>query len=83
MTNDLHHRQLLRRALEAVDQVSAELQSALADRASGAINITPGPLGIGRLLALSRRVDACERISRELSELLDEHPTPNHTTMAA
>ena len=83
MTNDLHHRQLLRRALEAVDQVSAELQSALADRAAGAVDHSPGPLGVGRLLALSRKVDACERISRELSELLDEHPKPNQSALAA
>jgi hypothetical protein len=33
-----------------------------------------GPIGIGSTLALSRRVDTLERITRELSQMLDERP---------
>ena len=72
--NDLRNRERLRRALDLVDQVSAEYQSALNERAAATLDHNPGPIGIGRMLSLSRRSDALERIARELSELLDHRP---------
>lgn len=73
--NDLRNRERLLRAQDLVDQVSAEHQAALNDRAAATLNQNPGPIGIGRMLAISRRTDALERIARELSELLDHQPT--------
>lgn len=72
--NDLRNRERLRRALDLVDQVTSEHQAALNERAAATLNQNPGPLGVGRMLALSRRTDALERISRELAELLDHRP---------
>ena len=72
--NDLRNRERLRRALDLIDQVSAEHQAALNDRAAATLDQNPGPIGVGRLLSLSRRTDALERIARELSDLLDHRP---------
>jgi hypothetical protein len=73
--NDLRNRERLRRALDLIDQVAAEHQAELNDKAAATLNQNPGPIGIGRMLALSRRTDSLERIARELSELLDYRPT--------
>jgi hypothetical protein len=54
--------------------VSAEHQAALNDRAAATLNQNPGPIGIGRMLSISRRTDALERIGREIMELLDHRP---------
>ena len=72
--NDLRNRERLRRALDLVEQLAAEHQSALNDRAAATLEQNPGPLGIGRMLSLSRRTDALEHIGRELAELLDDRP---------
>jgi len=72
--NDPRNRERLRRALDLVEQVANEHQAALNERAAIADLVALGPIGVGRMLALSRRVDALERIARELSELLDQHP---------
>jgi len=72
--NDLRNRERLRRALDLIDQVSAEHQGALNDRAAATLEQNPGPIGIGRMLSLSRRTDALERIGREIMELLDHRP---------
>ena len=74
--NDPRNRERLRRALDLIQQVSDEHQAALNDRAASTLNQNPGPIGIGRMLALSRRSDALERIGRELSELLDDGRPP-------
>ena len=73
--NDLYNRERLLRAQCLVYQVAAEHQAALNDRAAATLNQNPGPIGIGRMLALSRRTEALERIALELSELLDHQPT--------
>jgi hypothetical protein len=73
--NDLRNRERLRRALDLIDQVAAEHQAELNDKAAATLNQNLGPIGIGRMLALSRRTDSLERIARELSELLDHRPT--------
>ena len=72
--NDLRNRERLRRALDLIDQVSAEHQTALNDRAAATLEQNPGPIGVGRMLSLSRRIDALERIGREIMELLDHRP---------
>jgi hypothetical protein len=74
--NDLRNRERLRRALDLIDQVSAEHQVALNDRAAATLEQNPGPIGVGRMLSLSRRTDALERIGREIMELLDHRPPP-------
>lgn len=74
--NDIRNRERLRRALDLLQQVSDEHQAALNDRAAATLNQNPGPIGIGRMLYLSRRTDAFERIARELSELLDDGRPP-------
>lgn len=73
--NDLHQRELLRRALEAIDQASSAVQHSLNERIAGTQEHNPGPIGIGRMMALSRRGDALNRIAHEIHELLDEWPT--------
>ena len=72
--NDLRNRERLRRALDLIDQVSAEHQASLNDRAAATLEQNPGPIGIGRMLSISRRTDALERIAREIMELLDHRP---------
>ncbi|MEI6032436.1 MAG: hypothetical protein WCQ20_14930 [Synechococcaceae cyanobacterium ELA739] len=72
--NDIKNRERLRRALELIDQMAAEHQFSLNERAAATIDQNPGPIGVGRMLAVSRRCDALQRISRELSELLDHYP---------
>jgi hypothetical protein len=72
--NDLRNRERLRRALDLIDQVSAEHQADLNDRAAATLEQNPGPIGVGRLLSLSRRADALERIAREINDLLDHRP---------
>jgi hypothetical protein len=74
--NDVRNRERLRRALDLVEQVACEHQSALNDRAAATLNQNPGPIGIGRMLHLGRRCDALERIGREIHELLDNEPRP-------
>ena len=73
--NDIHQRELLRRALDAIDQASSATQHSLNERVAGTMDHNPGPLGIGRMMALSRRCDAMNRIAHEIHELLDEWPT--------
>lgn len=73
--NDIHQRELLRRALEAIDQASSATQHSLNERVAGSLEQNPGPIGIGRMMALSRRGDALNRIAHEIHELLDEWPT--------
>lgn len=72
--NDLRNRERLRRALDLIDQVANECQASLNERAAATLNQNPGPIGVGRLLALSRRTDTLERLVRELAELLDHRP---------
>jgi hypothetical protein len=72
--NDLRNRERLCHALDLIDQVSAEHQTALNDRAAATMEQNPGPIGVGRMLAISRRADALERIGREIMELLDHRP---------
>jgi hypothetical protein len=73
--NDPRNRERLRRALDLIEQIAAEHQSALNDRAAATLNQNPGPIGIGRMLHLSRRCDALERVGREIHELLDNDPS--------
>ena len=80
--NDLRNRERLRRALDLIDQVSAEHQTALNDRAAATLEQNPGPIGVGRMLAISRRTDALERIGREIMELLDHQPGPTAAPLA-
>jgi hypothetical protein len=80
--NDLRNRERLRRALDLIDQVSAEHQTALNDRAAATLEQNPGPIGVGRMLSLSRRTDALERIGREIMELLDHQPGPTAAPLA-
>ena len=72
--NDPRNRERLRRALDLIEQIAGEHQSALSERAAATADHNPGPIGVGRLLALSRRTDTLERIGRELYELLDNDP---------
>ena len=72
--SDLRNRERLRRALDLVDQVAAEQQADLNDRAAATMTRNPGPIGVGRLLSVSRRVDALERIARDINDLLDQRP---------
>jgi hypothetical protein len=72
--NDIKNRERLRRALELIDQMADEHQVSLNERAAATVDQNPGPIGIGRMLAVSRRCDALQRIGRELSELLDHYP---------
>jgi hypothetical protein len=80
--SDLRNRERLRRALELIDQVSAEHQADLNDRAAATMGQNPGPIGVGRMLSLSRRTDALERIGREIMELLDHQPGPTAAPLA-
>jgi len=72
--NDIRNRERLRRALDLVELVAAEHQSALNERAAATLNQNPGPIGIGRMIAISRRTDTLERIAAELSDLLGNCP---------
>jgi hypothetical protein len=72
--NDPRNRERLRRALEAIEQVSADCQSALNARASATLQQNPGPIGIGRIIALARQADTLERCARELYDILDQPP---------
>ena len=74
MTNDAHQRQLLRRALECLEQASAECQASLNDRASRTLNANPGPIGTGRMIALAQRIEALEVAGQLIYRLLDERP---------
>jgi hypothetical protein len=72
--NDHRNRQRLQQALDLVTQVSGEHQCALNDRAAATVSAGPGYVNVGQILALGRRVDALERIGRDLAELLDGFP---------
>ena len=72
--NDMRNRERLRRALDLLEQVAGEHQAALNERAAATLEQNPGPIGIGRMLALSRRTDTLERLALELSDLLGEPP---------
>ena len=72
--NDPRNRERLRRALELLEQVAGECQASLNEKAAASLNANPGPIGIGRMLALSRRTDTLERLARDLSDLLGEPP---------
>ena len=72
--NDPRNRERLRRALDLLEQVAGECQASLNEKASATLEQNPGPIGIGRMLALSRRTDTLERLARDLSELLGEPP---------
>lgn len=67
-------RELIRRALDCLEQAAAECQSELNERASASLEQNPGPTGIGQLTALSRRNDTIERCARDLYDLLDQPP---------
>jgi hypothetical protein len=77
--NDPRNRERLRRALEAIELVSADCQSALNARASATLQQNPGPIGIGRIIALARQADTLERCARELYDILDQPPRGNPT----
>lgn len=79
--NDPRNRERLRRALDLLEQVAGECQASLNEKASATLEQNPGPIGIGRMLALSRRTDTLERLARDLSELLGE-PPPAHMAPA-
>jgi hypothetical protein len=55
--------------LEA-DDCQIDLQARIAAATDGQI----GPIGIGRILVMGRRVDTLERITREINQLLDDRP---------
>jgi len=78
---NLRSRDRLLKALDLLtleaDDCQLDLQGRIAVAAFGEI----GPIGIGRTLALGRRVDALERITKEINQLLDDRPSPTPTTV--
>jgi len=72
--NDPRNRERLRRALELLEQVGNEYQAALSEKAAASLEQNPGPIGIGRMLGLSRQTDTIERLARELADLLGDYP---------
>ena len=73
--NDPRNRERLRRAMDLIELVAADCQASLNEKASASLNQNPGPIGIGRLLALSRRTDTLERLAADLADLLDQLPS--------
>lgn len=72
--NDTHQRQLLRRALDCLEQASAECQASLNERASRTLEQNPGPVGTGRMLALAQRIESLELAGQIVYRLLDTRP---------
>lgn len=75
--------QRLRRALDLIRQVADEASLELAEKAAATLAQNPGPVGVGRMLALSRYSDTLERLAGDLADLLDEPPrSPGPITLA-
>ena len=74
--NDTHQRQLLRRALDCLEQASAECQTSLNERAGRTLNANPGPVGTGRMIALAQRVERLEMAGQLIYGLLDAPRRP-------
>lgn len=84
--NDPHQRLLLRRALDCLEQASAEAQASLNDRASRTLEQNPGPIGTGRMIALAQRIESLELAGQIVYRLLDQQPTqpvPDNPAIAA
>ena len=81
--NDPATRAMLRDALTMLQRVSDARQFDLNTLAAEAGQQQLGPLGIGRLLSLSRQVETLERLSRELADLLGVPPPPRHLAPVA
>lgn len=73
--NDTHQRQLLRRALDCIEQASAECQASLNERAGRTLEHNPGPIGTGRMIALAQRIESLELAGQIVYRLLDQQPT--------
>jgi hypothetical protein len=73
--SELQSRARVQAALDLLTLESDSCQLDLQSRVAGGLQHGMiGPIGIGSTLALSRRVDTLERITRELSQMLDERP---------
>lgn len=68
--NDSQFRQLLQRALDAMQRASDLEQERLNACATGVICVG----GVGQVLAISRNVDTLERCCSELQSVLDQPP---------
>ena len=68
--NDAQFRQLLQRALDAMQRASDLEQERLNACATGVICVG----GVGQVLAISRNVDTLERCCSELQSVLDQPP---------
>ena len=80
---NLRSRDRLIKALDLLTLEADDSQLDLQSRIDGGLGDgIIGPIGIGRTLALSRRIDALERITREINQLLDDRPDPTPTTAA-
>ena len=74
MITDSRHRGSLTVALALIEQVAAEHQAALEARTSATLSQNPGPLGVGRMLALGRDIERLELIAQLISQLLGPPP---------
>lgn len=74
---------LIHDALVCVEEASGLLQQALTARTAATIGTNPGPIGVGRMLALQRRIERLELIGRELHGLLDQPPASTEPRQAA
>jgi hypothetical protein len=73
--SELQFRARVQAALDLLTLASDSSQLDLQSRVAGGLQHGMiGPIGIGSTLALSRRVDILERITQELSQMLDERP---------
>ena len=68
--NDAQFRQLLQRALDALQRASDLEQERLNACATGVICVG----GVGQVLTISRNVDTLERCCSELQSVLDQPP---------
>ena len=73
--SELQSRARLQASLDLLTLEADSSQLDLQSRVAGGLQHGMiGPIGICRTLALSRRVDTLERITRELAQMLDEPP---------
>ena len=76
MIIDHQSRSRLIEAQSLIEQVAADHQTALEARSRATLSQNPGPIGIGRMLALSRDIQALELTGQMLSHLLGPPPAP-------
>ena len=76
--NDIKNRATLRSSLQQLQTISDAYQFELNTLAAEAGQKVLGPMGIGRMLSLSREIETLERICRDLCDLLGQRPPPRH-----